>query len=425
MTPLTILHTNDLHGQVEQLARVSTLVQRIRAESPHPVVYVDAGDLEETTNRLSNLTKGTGMQSLLTTAGCQAACVGNAVWLRYGTHVVAEHAASAGFPLLLANLVPVDGVRPTAIVDGVGFVGVTDAFRDFLDTADYGIEALDEVETVRTHARELRRQGAGLVAVLSHLGLAEMSDRRGPRVTDRQLAEALSGEIDLIVGGHSHDLLPAGERVAGVLIAHAGVFGEHLGRIDVDGTGMRASVLPVTSDIPPDPAVLAAVEAAERELEAGLDEVVAQLDRPLDAALIAEILRLRMGADVGLATSGAAIDRPLPAGALRRRELWEACRSTGNPGVVAMTGTQLLQVIERGSDPAFQQTTAGPLRGRPRGPLSVAGPPELDPGRRYTVAGTDWELEPYGGMVEESWGLRVRYDFPTILREAVEEHFGS
>jgi 2',3'-cyclic-nucleotide 2'-phosphodiesterase (5'-nucleotidase family) len=420
---LTILHTNDLHGRVGQLARVSTLVQRIRAESGHPVVYVDAGDLEETTNRLSNLTKGTAMQPLLTAAGCQAACVGNAVWLRYGTHVVADHAAAAGFPLLLANLVPVGGVRPTAIVEGIGLVGVTDAFRDFLDTADYGIEALDEVETVRTHARDLRRQGAGLVAVLSHLGLAEMSGRRGPRVSDRQLAEALDGEIDLIVGGHSHDLLPNGERVAGVLIAQAGKFGEHLGRIDVDGDGMRASVLPVTDDVPPDPAVLAAVAAAEQELEAGLDEVVAELDRPLDAAVIADILRLRMGADVGLATSTAAIDRPLPAGPLRRRELWEACRSTGNPGVVEMTGAQLLHVIERGDDPSFQVTTAGLLRGRPRGALHVAGPPDLDPHARYSVAGTDWELEPFGGMVEESWGLRARYDFPTILREAIEEHF--
>jgi len=420
---LTILHTNDLHGRLDQLARVSTLVRRIRAETAHPVVYVDAGDLEETTNRLSNLTKGTALQPILTAAGCQAACVGNAVWLRYGTHVLAEHAAAAGFPLLLANLVPVDGVRPTVILDGIGFVGVTDAFRDFLEAGDYGIEALDEVETVREHARNLRRQGADRVVVLSHLGLAEMADRRGPRVSDRQLAEALSGEVDAIVGGHSHDLLPSGERVAGVLIAQAGMYGEHLGRIDVNGDEMRASVIPVTEDIAPDPAVLAAVEVAERELEAGLDQVVAELDRPLDAGLIAEILRLRMRADVGLATSGAAIDRPLPAGRLRRRELWEACHSTGNPGVVAMTGAQLRRVVERGSDAAFQRTTARPLRGRPRGPLHVAGHSELDPRRRYTVAGTDWELEPYGGMVDETWGLRARYDFPTILREAVEEHF--
>jgi len=422
-TRITILHTNDLHGRVEQLARAATLVRRIRAETAHSVLYVDAGDFEEATNRLSNLTKGTGMQPILSAAGCQAACVGNAVWLRYGAQVLADHAAEASYPLLLANLVPVPGVQPTATIDGVGFVGVTDAFRDFLVMGDYGFEPLDEVETVRRHARELREQGASLVVVLSHLGLGEMDDRRGARVTDRELAAALAGEIDLIVGAHSHDLLPAGEWVDGVLIAQAGALGGHLGRVDVDGGEMRASVVPIGDEIPPDPGVLAVAEREEQKLEGSLSEIVADLAEPLDASRIAEILRRRMGADVGLQTSGAAIDRPLPAGPLRRADLWEACHSTGNPGVVSMTGTQLLHVIRRGADPEFQQTTARPLRGRPRGPLHVAASNGIYPDRTYLVAGTDWELEPHGGMVDEAWGLHVRYDFPIILREAVEEHF--
>jgi 2',3'-cyclic-nucleotide 2'-phosphodiesterase (5'-nucleotidase family) len=219
--------------------------------------------------------------------------------------------------------------------------------------------------------------------------------------------------------------LPDGEWVDGVLIAQAGWGGEHLGRIDWDGDGPRASVVAVGDEILPDPDVLAAAERAERRLDASLDEIVADLDEPLDALRIAEILRQRMDADVGLATEGAALDRPLPAGPLRRGELWEACSSTGNPGVVPMSGAQLRAVIERGADPAFQQTTAGPLRGRPRGPLHVSGPDGIDPGRRYLVAGTDWELEPYGGMVDEAWKLLVRYEFPIILREAIEEHFAA
>jgi 2',3'-cyclic-nucleotide 2'-phosphodiesterase (5'-nucleotidase family) len=418
----TVLHTNDLHGRVEQLARIATLVRRIRQASPWPVVYVDAGDVEETTNRLSNLTKGVAMQPLLAEAGCQAACVGNAVWLRYGAQALADHAAAASFPLLLSNLAPVGGVQPSAIIDGVGFVGVTDAFRDFLQMGDYGLSPLDEVETVRQHARDLRRRGARRVAVLSHLGLGEMAGRRGDRISDRELAAALTGEIDLIIGGHSHDLLPGGERVADVLIAQAGSLGEHLGRIEIDGSDLRASLVAVGEDVPPDRGLLQAAADAEAHLAASLNEVIAHLDRPLDASWIADVLRQRMDADVGLATAGAALDRTLPRGALLRGDLWDACRSTGNPGVVAMTGEQLLHVIERGADPSFQQTTAGPLRGRPRGPLHVASPGDVAAGRTYLVAGTDWELEPYGGMVEPDWSLHVRYDFPTILREAVEQH---
>jgi len=75
---LTILHTNDIHGRVDGLARIATLVERIRAETPHAVLFLDAGDVEETTNRLSNITKGAAMHRLLGAAGCDAATVGNA-----------------------------------------------------------------------------------------------------------------------------------------------------------------------------------------------------------------------------------------------------------------------------------------------------------------------------------------------------------
>ena len=149
---LTLLHTNDIHGRIEGLARVATLVERVRAETPHRVIYVDAGDVEETTTRLSNLTKGVAMHRLLSAAGCEVAVVGNATWLRYGPQVIAEQARAASYPLLLANLVPVEGVQATAMVDGVGFVGVTDPFRSFLDSGLYGLRALDEVAAVREGA---------------------------------------------------------------------------------------------------------------------------------------------------------------------------------------------------------------------------------------------------------------------------------
>jgi len=61
---LTILHTNDIHGRVDGLARVATLVETACRESTHPVLYMDAGDVEETTNRLSNITKGVAMHRL-------------------------------------------------------------------------------------------------------------------------------------------------------------------------------------------------------------------------------------------------------------------------------------------------------------------------------------------------------------------------
>ena len=193
----------------------------------------------------------------------------------------------------------------------------------------------------------------------------------------------------------------------------------------VDGE-IRVSVLEVGEDVPQHPAVLEEVAAAEADLDASLYELLADLDDPLDGQWVAEMLRLRMDAEVGLATSAVVLDRPLPAGPLRRRDLWEACHSTANPAVVELTGAQLAHMIERGNDARFQKTTDNPLRGRPRGPLHVAGEAgNLDPERTYVVAATDYELERYGRLVEDDWQLSIRYDFPTIIREAIEERLAS
>jgi hypothetical protein len=171
--------------------------------------------------------------------------------------------------------------------------------------------------------------------------------------------------------------------------------------------------------------VLAAVEAAEADLDASLDEVIAELETPLDPQWIAEMLRRRMGAEVGLATSAVVLDHSLPTGPLRRGTLWEACHSTANPAVTELSGAQLAHMLEKGNDPGFQQETDGPLRGKPRGPLHVAGIDSFEPERSYIVAATDYELEPYGRLVAPDWRLRVRYDFPTIIREAVEERLAE
>jgi 2',3'-cyclic-nucleotide 2'-phosphodiesterase (5'-nucleotidase family) len=429
MPRLLILHSNDVHGRIEGLARIATLVERARAEAGCPVLYLDAGDVEETTTHVSNITKGAAMHRLLSAAGCDAAAVGNAAWLRYGTAVVAEHGRVARYPLLCANLEPVPGARPSVVLEAggvrVGVVGVTAPFSDFLAGFDYGIEALDVVPLVRRLAAELRAEGADLVVVLSHLGLERSADE----IDDVRLAGELQGEVELIVGAHSHDLLPEGRRVGNVLIVQAGELAQHLGRVEVGEDGLRTSVEAVSEDVPPHPGVLAEEAAIEPEAAAYLDEVVGELDEPLDleaaARWLAEVLRERMDADVGLVTPGQAFTSDLPGGVLRRGDLWRACDSSANPGVATMTGAQLCALLERGRDPDFARTTARPLRGRERGVLQVSPEVEPEPGRTYRVAASDWELEPYGGLVEAAWELRPRYDFPTILREAIEENLAG
>jgi hypothetical protein len=108
----------------------------------------------------------------------------------------------------------------------------------------------------------------------------------------------------VIIGAHTHDLLPEGERIGGVLVAQAGQFGEHIGRIEIDGDSITATVEPVPADTAHDPAIAAEAARVEDEVAAYLAEPLGTIDRPLDAAFVAEILRLRMHADIGLFAEG-------------------------------------------------------------------------------------------------------------------------
>ena len=93
---LLLVHTNDIHGRVEGLSRIATIIERVRAENPDAAVaYVDVGDVEETKNRLSNLTKGAALHRLLHVAGCRAVAVGNGSVLRYGHQVLVYLRSSA------------------------------------------------------------------------------------------------------------------------------------------------------------------------------------------------------------------------------------------------------------------------------------------------------------------------------------------
>jgi 2',3'-cyclic-nucleotide 2'-phosphodiesterase (5'-nucleotidase family) len=421
MSRLVLLHTNDVHGEIEALARIATLVERIRAESDCPVVYVDAGDVEETTTWISNVTKGAAMHRLLSAAGCEAAAVGNASWLRYGPQVLPAHGEAAAYPLLLANVRAPDGslfggTRESALHGRLGLVGVTAPYLE-LGIETFGASWVEEGPLVRRLAAELRERGADYVVLLSHLGLEN----------DLRLAPELAGAVDAILGGHTHDVLPHGELVGGVLVTQAGDRGRYLGRLELGPEGATEELLPVGEDVPLHPAVVAAAEAIEPEVEAILAEVVGELPAPLDseagARLFGDLLLERLGADVAIVVPGQAFTTGLPGGSISRGALWRACDSSANPGVVTMTGAQLAAAVERGCDPETAASTAQVLRGRPRGVLQVRGLDEPEPEREYRVAGTDWELEPNGGLVEAEWGLRPEYEFPTIVREVLEEHF--
>ena len=449
MQPLIILHTNDIHGRIEGLARIATLVEQIRAENPDvPVLYFDGGDIEDNSIRLSNLTKGVAMHRLLSASGCDAATVGNGGILSYGYQMLPEYTAVARYPLLLANLYTSDGelvqgVQPTTMLTigmfKLGLIGVTatkdDIFGDIY--SDFGLQTPDLLPLIQACAAQLRRDGAEAIILLSHLGLD----------VDRKLAADLQQDVSIIIGAHTHNLLPEGERIGNVFIIQAGEYAQHLGRLDLTWNGQqlmvqRASVLPVLETTQQSARVLSEIDAIEAEVLRFLDGIVGELAEPLDyspdsecgmANLMADALRERMHANVAIITAGAACAGPLPAGPVRRVTLWEACPTPGNPAVATIIGAQLNTMVARGLDLNFAQERPRSLRGRARGLMHLSGArmyngqlligdQPVQPEQEYRVASCDWELSEFGGYLDPRWSLKPHYEMPTILRDVLEDY---
>lgn len=440
MPLVEILHWNDVHGRWAALAQLSARARAIRTTAAHPVLLLDGGDVEEGSVRLSALSKGVAGWRLLGAAGVDAAVVGNGGLLRYGPGVLKEYAAAIGSTPLLCDIdldgsAPPSAARSRVITVGdvrVGVIGATDYYAQY---DDFGLAERGRVTAVRAEADLLRRQGVDMVLLLSHCGLH----------ADMALSWSLRGRVDLIVGGHSHDVLDEGELGQGVPIVQAGCNGERLGRVKLNISAERVEVIDidhevVSKDWPADPVVLAELAACQRDLEAWLDESVAVLDQAVPwrekqdsavARLVAEALLATYPGDVAVLVAGHCATG-LPAGRVTRGDVWAATSSPGNAATGSMSGAALRAMALRGASEKYASTVPRTFRGRPYGALHLVGADILDgellidgrpvdDSRVYQVTGSDLELSTYGLLVDAEPDDLVVHT-PEILPELLEKH---
>ena len=457
LTALTILHTNDIHGRMDQLARIATLARRIRDEAAArggDCLLCDAGDVEDPTLLESNMTKGSAVYAVLRAAGYDFAAAGNATALRYGPQAVRDLALRFGQPLLAANLPEaatgrlVAGLAPFALLSLAGakaaVIGMTAPMELY---ALFNLKPLDPAAILPGLIAKVRGKGARTVILLSHLGARE----------DQELAARVPG-LDLILGGHSHTELYPPVQVGRTIVAQAGDRGRFLGRLDLDVqpltgrlTLRRAELVPVAEDIPGDPVTLGVIEAEKRSVATMGRQVIAELTGPLDASedrqcgagdLLADALLDRVsGAQAALVIAGH-WRTGLPAGPVSLSALNAALPSTGNPARVELTGAQIVQWLSAALRPENAARRLKSLRGVALGAPHVAGmtvrfdpesPTELDVHlggepldgeRTYVVASSDLELSDTVGYL--SLGLdQVQYEVPTILPEVVREYLAA
>jgi 5'-nucleotidase len=451
---LTILHTNDLHGRVQQLLRIATLVRRIRGEveaNGGYCLYLDGGDSEDTSHLESSLTKGSAMEAILRGAGCDYVVLGNAIPVRYGPEAVENLAAHFGRPLLCGNMFdqqgyPIKGLESYSIQTfgelEVGLIGLTDPMEVY--RAVFKLDAKRPADVLPDLITQARAQGAKFLILLSHLN----------STADQQLAERFPG-INVIIGGHDHKILYPPVEIKGTIIAQAGEYGQFLGRLDLEvdqETGKIAhytgELIPVEETIPIDPQAQMAVQNEQDRVEQIMRQRVGVLESAIEVSddrectagnLLADALLDRMkGSQVALALAGH-WTTGLDAGEVTRGELFAANRSTANPAGVELSGKQILSFLREALKPENAARRLHSLRGGAVGMPHVAGmrvrydPNDenflaveigneaLEEDKKYIVASTDMEFSEFINYLVIP-DEQLDYEVPTIMPEVLEDY---
>ncbi|MCM3714018.1 bifunctional metallophosphatase/5'-nucleotidase [Alkalihalobacillus oceani] len=351
---LTLFHTNDIHSCFEHWAQVVAHIKNQRDEN---TLYFDLGDHADRSNPVTEASIGQGNTRLLNEAQVDYVTIGNNEGITFAKEQLEHLYDEAAFPVVLANLFEQNGrrpdwVRPTALhrLDNgltVGLIGVTAPFTTFYQQLGWRIAPPKPVLKEQLVAL---RQEADIVILLSHLGLFR----------DEEIAAEFE-EIDVIIGAHTHHVLPAGKRVVGTLIAQAGKFGAYLGQVQIEYDTESQQVVESEATLvdisksPEDERTKTLLADMKAETERLLAEQVAVLPErlPVDwqartkgTQFLCDALTEWCDQELGMMHAGVLLEA-LEAGVITKGDIHRVCPHPINPCVVELTGRQLEETVKR------------------------------------------------------------------------------
>ncbi|WP_071673812.1 bifunctional 2',3'-cyclic-nucleotide 2'-phosphodiesterase/3'-nucleotidase [Nioella nitratireducens] len=296
---LTIFATTDLHanlrpynyftdnaGDEPALARIATLLDRLRPDVPNSLLFDNGDTLQGSPlGDVAAAPDRTGphpMIAAMNAMGYDASTVGNHDF-NFGLDFLLATVADAAFPVVATNIRRSDGgplLPASVILDRemhdtddrphtlrIGVIGLAPPQITKWDRAILAgrVETFPIVESARTEAAQLRAEGADIVVALCHSGAGPEQD--APDLENALIPLARSGIADAIVAGHTHRVR-AGLEGCATPVVKPGFYGSHLGRITLDLTktttgwtvcNALSEVLPLRDAIgplPPAPAIM-------------------------------------------------------------------------------------------------------------------------------------------------------------------------
>ena len=252
---ITLMHTNDFHGRLQPdsagrggAAYIADVVNDTRAElGEDNVVLLDAGDEFFAAPAISQLLMGESTIDVFNAMGYELAVFGNHEFDK-GQEILAERVAQSTYPWLGANVV-LEGTdwdlppwaEPYVILEvgepgneaRLGVIGVSTEETPevtLLGVTD-GLVFKDITETIEHYYEEVMAQADALI-VVAHMGTQDSGPYAGLVTVAQNLIDD-GMPVDLMVGGHQHQVISTPVYVGDTAIVAAGYYGRYLGQIDV------------------------------------------------------------------------------------------------------------------------------------------------------------------------------------------------
>ncbi|HEV8453322.1 MAG TPA: bifunctional metallophosphatase/5'-nucleotidase [Gemmatimonadales bacterium] len=446
---LTILHTSDIHGQLEVhdeffwedgravfkqrggFATLRTLIDSIRKEARGTVLLVDGGDTLHG-SAVAALSEGRAIVPLINRLGYDLLLPGN--WeVVYGKSAMLRDFRMYSAAKVCANMFHADGQHllfpPYQIFNlggtRVGFIGYTDPFTGTRQSPDYsrGIRFAPPEASLARYVKLLKEdRGCALVCVLSHLGLAQQL-----HLADQESARG----VDYVLGGDTHERTREPLQGRFARVTEPGAFGSFIGRLDLVLENGRVTeesyrLLEVDPErYPADGEMRTLVAAAKAPYQSQLSRVIGRtttpllryyvLETPLDN-LITDALFWRFRTDF-VVSNGFRFCPPLVPGpdgsaAITMEYLWSALPVDSDVKTAAVTGAQIRDWLERELENVFAEDAADRFGGwfvrykgmqvtfRIKAPtgtrvqeVAIGGRP-LEPGKVYSMLACEREGDP-------------------------------
>jgi len=370
--PLTVLHSNDLHGDfhAEQMdekvlggiSMLSGYVTKVRAEAPN-MLYCIAGDMLQG-SVIDSEFKGMSTIEIMNLLNPDVATIGNHE-IDYGLAHLLFLERCAKFPIVNANLFiknPYTRLFKSHQIIEVGdmkimFIGVTtkeilmgmksDSLGSFINVED----AAKEVGNICNSYRNIH---IDFTILLTHIGFEN----------DKLLASLLDPvwSVDLIIGGHTHTILEQPVKVNNALIAQAGVGTRQIGRFDIIvdtkyhiAHSFKWELIPIDSaHCPRDIAMEETILRFQTEMDNKYNRVLCRFRRELThpdryqetelGNLFADILQEDTGVDILMLGSGS-IRKTSVSTVLTMGELMELFPYDDKLWQLTVTGSQLRRML--------------------------------------------------------------------------------